>query len=440
MGRIRQRSFKTGIVIGILLLLTGCGSQTAGFYPEPTPNDSSVAVNDSSHSVHSRISFLGAGAPRPPRPATTADVRYTVGVDYHAYASDFVHTAFITTYNNPTVRQTVLSQLKGMAEAGADVISTRIWMVTEPGTTNFGETWRATFPLSDQEKANLHLYAQDVANVQSANGNRLRLNICLLWLGAADYTQGNLTAGLGSTPLTPVVFTTRVNTTIDKVLAAVKGVVRADGVPVVDTVYMEGEVMIGAKANQDWFLTTHYPGFVTKVKAAGFLPSVYFIVADTQANILQNPYTDPDYSILNNHRSQYWNYRSMKFMADHALPLPSRIDFSFYISDPAGADFHKLLKRTLDDADASLPSLGARKLYRAAETSYFMDDAQRLALGQAFATEAETNPRMEGVCFWTTPDGGGSGVNIAYPFVISDYAPPPAAMKSFVNLNRPKRP
>jgi len=29
------------------------------------------------------------------------------------------------------------------------------------------------------------------------------------------------------------------------------------------------------------------------------------------------------------------------------------------------------------------------------------------------------------VSFWTTPDGGGKGVNIAYPFFIEDFLPPP---------------
>ena len=46
------------------------------------------------------------------------------------------------------------------------MISTRIWFVTEPGTTNFGETYRATFPMTDQEAAKLHAYAQDVAAIQ----------------------------------------------------------------------------------------------------------------------------------------------------------------------------------------------------------------------------------------------------------------------------------
>jgi hypothetical protein len=128
---------------------------------------------------------------------------YDVGVDYHATGSDFVHTAFVTIYDQPSVRQAVRTQLQGMADRGATVISTRLWFVTEPGTSNFGESWRATFPMTDQEQANLRTYAQDVASIQGTGGNRLRLDICLMWLGAADYTRGDLTNGLGWTPIHP---------------------------------------------------------------------------------------------------------------------------------------------------------------------------------------------------------------------------------------------
>jgi hypothetical protein len=135
---------------------------------------------------------------------------YSVGVDYHAYGSDYNTTAFITIYNQSTVRQTVRSQLQAMADRGATTISTRIWFVTEPGTTNFGDTWRATFPMTDQEEANLRAYSQDVAAIKGVAGNRLQLDICLLWLGAADYTMGTPTTGLGFTPVSAAVFTARV--------------------------------------------------------------------------------------------------------------------------------------------------------------------------------------------------------------------------------------
>jgi hypothetical protein len=349
---------------------------------------------------------------------------YSVGVDYHAYGADFLHTAFITIYNQPSVRQTVRTQLQAMADRGASTISTRIWFVTEPGTTNFGETWRATFPITDQEQANLHTYAQDVAAIQGVGGNRLRLNLCFLWLGAADYTMGTPSTGLGFTPITGAVFTSRLQTTTDKVLAAVTGVSRPDGILVVDIIYLNGKVMIGAKANEDWFMTTHYPRFVSVVTKAGFTPAVYFIVADTQDDVLQNDYVDAQYPILNNHRSMFWVYRTMRFMVDNGLPLPARTDFSYYVPS-TGATYPQLLTRVLDDADATLPSLGAKQSYSAAETFYFLDSTQRLQFGQAFAAEAAASPRLKSVTFWTTPDGGGARINVAYPFAFEDYLPPP---------------
>ena len=351
---------------------------------------------------------------------------YDVGVDYHATGSDFGHTAFITQYHNPAVRQAVLAQLQGMADRGATFVSTRIWFVTEPGTSDFGETWRATFPMSDQEQANLHVYAQDVATLVGSGGNRPRLDLGMLWLGAADYTRGSPATGLGWTPVSAATFTSRVDETTDRVLAAVTNVVRPDGLPVVDTIYLDGEVMIGAKPNLDWFLATHYPRFVSRVSAAGFKPAVYFLAsASPNDQPLVPGYVDVDHPVLNGHRTMFWVYRSVKYMADHGLPLPPRIDFSCYIDSSAGL-VPDILARVLDDADATLPSLGAARNYGAVETNYFLDDGARRTLGQAFAAEAARNPRMRRVSFWTAPDGGGPGIHPAYPFAIEDYAPPPS--------------
>ncbi|MGH9514330.1 MAG: hypothetical protein ACRD3P_01460 [Terriglobales bacterium] len=117
-------------------------------------------------------------------------------------------------------------------------------------------------------------------------------------------------------------------------------------------------------------------------------------MADTQDDVLQNDYVDAVYPVLNNHRSMFWVYRTMRFMIDNGLPLPSRIDFSYYVPS-TGATYPQLLTRVLDDADATLPSLGANQTYAAVETFYFVDGVQRLQFGQAFATEAAANPRAE---------------------------------------------
>lgn len=124
---------------------------------------------------------------------------YDVGVDYHAYGVDIDTTGFIAVYNQPQVRQTVLEQVQGMADRGATFIHTSIWVAKPPGT-NCCSTAQVTFPPTDQEAANLRSYAQDVAAVVGADGHRLRLDIALMWLGAADFTIGSPATGLGSLP------------------------------------------------------------------------------------------------------------------------------------------------------------------------------------------------------------------------------------------------
>ncbi len=223
---------------------------------------------------------------------------YDVGVDYHAYGANFDQTAFVTIYNQPQVRQAVRTQLQGMADRGATFLHTSIWFVTTPGTTDFGETWRATFPITDQEAANLHAYAQDVAAVQGSGGNRLRLDIALEWLRASDYTIGSPSTGLGYTPIPAAEFISNIETTTDKVLAAVSNVTRPDGVRAVDTIYFDDEVMIGAKANEDWFLSTNYPRFVSVVSQAGIRPTVYFDSDFSQNAVLDDGWIDPLYPIL----------------------------------------------------------------------------------------------------------------------------------------------
>jgi hypothetical protein len=348
---------------------------------------------------------------------------YEVGVRYHAIETNFTDSVFITQYHIPSVRSTVLTQLQGIVDKGATFVFLSIWLVALPGTTNKLH-WEATFPMSEQETTNLHQYAEDVASIQSTiDGHRLHLDICFGWLGAADYTMGNSTVGFGYSHLNASEFTSRVEKTMDSVLGAVFNVRHPDGVLVVQTIYLEGEIMIGAKANQDWFLSTNYPRFVKNVTDAGFIPSVYFIVDGLEEHILQADYIDEKFPALNGHRSMYWVYRSINFLKNQQLPLPSRIDFSCYITRHT-ASYINLTSHVFNDASVSLSVLGAPNLYGVAETFYFVNDTQRKEYGQAFAKEALTNPHFNRLSFWTTPDGGGKGIDIAYPFAIEDFLSP----------------
>jgi sugar lactone lactonase YvrE len=352
-------------------------------------------------------------------------------VDYDGYGTDPLQsTVFIPIYNQPQVRQIVQAQLQSMADLGATFVDTNIWL-ENLGQSQSGDI--ENFPMTDQQAANLRAYAQDVAAVQGANGNRLRLNIILSWLAASDFTIGSPSTGLGSSNLPAAQFTANVQTTIDQVLTAVSNVTRPDGVLAVDTVFLAGEILLpsagqtGAlEENTGWFMTTNYPYFVSSASKAGVRPSVYFGAGCIEDVVFNDSYIDSDYPILNGHRSMAGTYRGVKFMVDNGLPLPTgHIDFDCYM-EPPGAPYEQLLQRILDDADAVLPSLGAPQFYFMPETHYLADPTLRLQYGQAFATQAAQSSRLQQVSFWTYRAGiSNQQVDNASPFMIEDFLPPP---------------
>jgi hypothetical protein len=349
---------------------------------------------------------------------------YKVGVDYHSTGTNFDATSFMESYQDPAVRTLVQSQLKSMADRGATIISTRLWLVaTEKSSSGvMNEKWKWHFPPAPFELANLTQYAQDVASTVAADGHLLELDLTLLRLWAADISYGSLSTTLGRENLTVTEFSDRWKATYTSVVDAVAAVKRPDGKSVISTIYMDGEVMIGAKANQDWFLKTFYPGFVTYASSKGLNPSLYYLVDTTESNILDESFVDSTYPVLTKHRSMYWVYRSLRFMKDNLLPMPTRIDWSNYIK-PVNSTYDILTQRVFDDADATLPSLGLAKQYANAEMNYPLDDVSRKALGAAMAKQRLVNGRLRQSTFWTTPDGGGTGVNVAFPFAFEDFLP-----------------
>ncbi|MFZ4777826.1 MAG: sialate O-acetylesterase [Terrimicrobiaceae bacterium] len=348
---------------------------------------------------------------------------YNVGVDYHATGADFFSSSFLVDYHLPSVRSAVQAQLQSMANRGATLISTRLWLfTTTPGPMNTMKcNWH--FPPSTQELATLRQYAQDVAALQAADGHRLTLDVVLLQQSASDYSQGTPSSTLGQENLAPRDFLNKWVASYQGVIDAVSDVARPDGVKVAGRVYLSGEVMIGAKANEDWFFTNVYPGFVSYAKGKGVTPTTYFNACTPEAEILDNRFVDGANPLLSGHRSMYWIYRSLRFFKDNGLYIPDRIDFSTY-PQKASASYTTLVQRIFDDADATLPSLGARKWYAVAETNYFTNQATRQELGNAFMAQRSVNNRVSQVNFWTTPDAGGPGVHIGFPFAIEDYLPP----------------
>jgi len=355
---------------------------------------------------------------------------YDVGVYYHSFGADIDTTGFIGVYDQPPVRQMVQTQLQEMADRGATIIQTGIWVEND---ANFHSNVGVSFPMTDQEQANIRSYAQDVANVVSASGNRLRLIFTLGWLQDADYTIGSPTTTLGTANLSPAEYVSRVQATTDKILAAVGDITRPDGVKAVETIYFVGEANLpdsetppGSLTDRGWFLVTNYPYFVTAANKVGIRPAVYFSADGDPDHIFDNSYVDALFPILDGHRSMFQVYRGVNFFLENGLPLPTgRLDFECYMLSK-GVPYEQMLQRVLDDADATMPSLGAPKLYNIPETYYLLDPELRLQYGQAFATQAAQNSRLQRVSFWTWPDSGGPGQNATYPFTIEDFLPSPA--------------
>jgi hypothetical protein len=347
---------------------------------------------------------------------------YNVGINYHATGPDFLTTAFLADYHVTSVRDTVKSQLQNMADRGASVIKTGVWLVDADQSRVQTEKWRWHFPPNVRELANLRLFAQDVAAVVASDGRRLRLELTTNPQWASVYYVGSPTTTLGYMNLAPEVWKNHWITTYQTVIDAVHDIIRPDGVQVVERVYLEGEIMVGARANTEWFLQQIYPGFVSYAMARGLKPSLYFNMGGSEAELLDDGFVDGTYPILSGHRSMYWVYRTLRYLKDSGLHMPDRIDFSTY-PNKVSASYATLLQRIYDDADATLPSLGARRWYGAAETFYLPDQAARQELGRAFVEQSNIGNRVSLVNFWTTPDSGGPGVHAGFPFAIEDYLP-----------------
>jgi hypothetical protein len=182
--------------------------------------------------------------------------------------------------------------------------------------------------------------------------------------------------------------------------------------------YLESEVMIGAKPNQDRFLLDLYPYFMDQTTRAGLDGSIYFMIVPAETDILDDSYVDVAYPVLAGHKSLFWLYRSVDFLVSHGLTVPDRLDFSFY-PDQQVVPYTQLVDRVFDDFQTVFPG------HRAAvvETYYFQDSGRRTELGQAFAASYLARGLPEQVSFWPTPYGGLTP-DVGPPFDIAAFALP----------------
>jgi hypothetical protein len=333
-----------------------------------------------------------AQAPAP----SSSNVAFAVGPNYHATSADFQNGGFISRYQDPMVRATVLGQLQAMANSGASVVKTMLWQVGD-----HVKPWHLSFPLSIQELSNVARYVQDVAATRRPDGGYLDAQIGLVWIGCSDYTRGSPRTTVGYCHYPWSIFTAYAQQSISELAQRLGEITRPDGARAVSKLYLELEVMVGAKANQDRFLVDVYPGFLDTTRRAGLDGSMYFSIVPEEASILSNDYVDDLYPVLNGHRSLYWLYRSVAFLAGHGLEVPARLDFSFYPKKQA-TSYGALVNRVLDDFQAVFPGVSAAVV----ETYYFDTAAERQELGQAFAAAYLARGLPVQVSFWTTPYGG----------------------------------
>jgi len=372
--------------------------------------------------------------------------QYIVGADFHAVTIDFENSAFLAQYHVPAVRAQVVKQLQGMADAGAGLVSVRIWLAEDVGVVP-DKPWKWNFPPSQQQLDNLHLFVSDASKVQGPDGEFLEVYLATHFAGCADYTVGTLETGLGECGISPDEFLLRLNETYDALLLSLAGIYRTDGRPAVTLMYVDGDVRTAAAdgdpavqweaKNQRWFLQNAWPELADRIRGQGMVPSFYFSVAVTEDEALDNKFQDDYLPELSGHRSVFWLYRCVKFLADNSLPIPDRIDFSLYVAPPAetfGAP--AVVNRVFDDVEATLaPLLGPGLGYAVAETAYPADLDRRFELGKAFASERllrGVNPEL--VTFWTTPYKDGTELPCAAPFDFSIFSPA-GISAAFAELN-----
>ena len=373
---------------------------------------------------------------------------YEVGPNYLSTGPDFLTTHFIPIYHTGSVRSTVLSQLQSMANAGATRLKLGIFpygkgMGSSPWPNALsGTDYWCHFPPEAQELANIRQYAQDVAAIQASDGHRLCLDVEFYWHVASDYTTGSTSGNLGYFNIAASQFKAWITVTYQQVILNVYNVYRPDGKKVVSSISFDNETSMG-KTNMDWMLTDTflYPGFVSYALNHGLTPALELICIGrdmSSSDIMSTTITDPNYSILNGHRPMYWPYRTLKFMKDNGVYIPSRIDLSMY-PQKGGYTYNAMITKIFDDADAVLPSLGIRKYYGVTEAEYFhptytSGNALREELGDAFAQERLRNNRLCLLQFWTTPapianwypaPGEDPYVypNPSFPYQIDDYLP-----------------
>jgi len=357
---------------------------------------------------------------------------YEIGVRYHSLvgAPDAFGAKFINDYHVGSNRSTAVSQMQDMVDQGVTVIHTTIWPAGGPPAS-----WGSHFPLSQQELDNLAMFVQDVRDIRSAtDGHAPRLYLSLLDGGDSQFKTvevNNVFPIAAGGSRDGSAFLEAWRQTIQSIVDAVDPIRHGDGTPVLQRIYLGGEIMLHADGSSpydgaagwvlQWFLTNIVPDFFASCQAAGIVPNTYLFAWPIQANkILDGTWLDITDSTM-----QWWQ---------SALPayMPERIDISAYTGDHSipdyTADQRQRILATADRMDDLMVQFfgASGREYAFVEAHYYQVEADHPAVRQeAFETyrdmmdpaHADYHPWFRGVHVWPYPYSiqGGPNVNGAAP-------------------------
>ncbi len=377
-------------------------------------------------------------------PVATPDplfASHEIGVRYHSLEGSpaVFQATFLNDYHVGTNRADAIDQMQEMVDSGITLIHLTIWPAGAPP-----HSWGSHFPLSTQELDNLEAFVEDVGALRSADtGVAPMLHISLLDGGDSQFktVQQNDVfpiAGGGHRDGTQFLATWR--QLIDDVVDRVGDIRHDDDSPVVQRMYLGGELMLREDGSSpydgpagwtlQWFLTNTFPHFWDSLEAVEIVPSTYFFAWPVVASqIFDGSWLDIVASTLT-----WWQ-------ANLPGRVPDRLDISVYTGDHSVPDYTAQQRQRILAAAAGIDDLmvdlfGPQGMdYAFVEVHYYdVEEDHPEVRAEAFGTyrdmmdpdHPEHRPRFRGVHFWPYPYSIQGGLNengAAPPFDIDALLP-----------------
>ncbi len=364
-----------------------------------------------------------------------------IGARYHSLEgspSVFMAT-FINDYHLDDNRDRAIDQMQEMVDSGINLIHLTIWPAGGPP-----HSWGSQFPLSEQELDNVEDFVRDVRELRSATtGIAPQLHISLLDGGDSQFKtvqENDVFPIAGGGHRDGAEFLDTWRQLIDDLLGRVGPILHDDGSPVVQRMYLGGELMLYEDGSSpydgpagwtlQWFLTNIFPHFWDACEAADITPSTYFFAWPVVVSqIFDGSWLDIVASTLT-----WWQEN---------LPahVPDRLDISIYTGDHNIPDYTDDQRQRILAAASGLDALvvdifGPQGVdYAIVEAHYYdVEEDHPAVREEAFGTyrdmmdptHPDHHPRFRGVHFWPYPysiDGGPNENGAAPPFDVEALIP-----------------